>query len=243
MSTLAANQRLLVIVPAFNEEASLANVIVELRAALPGVRVVVINDGSHDATQQVAEGAGTQVVNLPYNLGIGAAMQTGFIVADEEGFDFAVQVDGDGQHDPREIGRLLQPLLDGTADVVVGSRYLAGPGYVSSTMRRTGIRILAACITVLTGQRCTDATSGFRAANRRAIKLCAAYYPPDYPEPESLVVFRQVGLRAQEVPVSMRARTGGKSSITVARSGYYMLKVLLAIGVMMLRRAPRLREV
>lgn len=237
--TLPDGKRLLVIIPALNEEASIAHVIGKVRAAVPQATVLVINDGSRDLTSDCARAAGAEVVDLPFNLGIGAAMQTGFIFAAEQGYDYTVQVDGDGQHDPSEIGEILLPLLEERADVVIGSRYIEDRGYITPVVRRLGIVILAWFISWLTGRKATDTTSGFRASNRRVIELCARVYPHDYPEPEALVLFRQVGLRVLEVPVTMNARYGGESSITPFRSAYYMVKVMLAIVIMLLRKPPQ----
>lgn len=239
---LPPNKRLLVIIPAYNEQDSLAQVVSSVFEAVPEADVVVVNDGSRDRTASVAERVGARVVTLTYNLGIGAAVQTGFILASEGSYDFAVQVDGDGQHDPNEMGVILKPLLEGKADVVIGSRYIEERGYVTPWQRRTGIRILASFVSLMAGQRFTDTTSGFRASNRRAIELCAQSYPADYPEPESLMAFRKMGLRVSEAPVAMNQRYGGKSSITPFWSAYYMVKVMLAVAVLSLRRAPYIGE-
>jgi glycosyltransferase involved in cell wall biosynthesis len=235
--------RTLVIIPAYNEEASLGHVIGQTRAAVPFADIAVVNDGSTDATAHIAETMGAYVINLPYNLGIGSAMQTGFMFARERGYQITVQVDGDGQHDPGEIPELLAPLLAGQADVVCGARYIEDRGYITPWPRRVGIVILAAFISAVTGQRHTDPTSGFRASNRKAICLCAEEYPFDYPEPESVVLFRRAGLRTIEIPVTMNPRYGGQSSITPLHSGYYMIKVIMAILVGLLRHRPRLPEV
>ena len=240
--SLPPGQRLLVIIPAYNEEASLTRVIVNVRAAVPQADVVVINDGSRDSTAQVAVGAGALVVTLPYNLGIGAAMQTGFLFARKGGYDYVVQVDGDGQHDPNEIGEILRPVIAGEADVVAGARYIEDRGYITPWPRRIGIIILATLISFVVRRQVTDPTSGFRASNWRAIEYCAESYPPDYPEPESIVQFARAGLRMKEVPVTMNARYGGQSSITPFRSFYYMVKVVLAIGVDLLRQTPKINS-
>ena len=240
--SLPSGQRLLVVIPAYNEEASLARVIASVRAAMPPADIIVINDGSRDGTAQVATNAGAQVVTLPYNLGIGAAMQTGFLFARKGGYDYLIQVDGDGQHDPNEIGEILGPVIAGEADVVAGARYIEDRGYITPWPRRIGIIILATLISLIVRQRVTDPTSGFRASNRRAIEYCAELYPPDYPEPESVVRFARAGLRMKEVPVTMNARYGGQSSITPFRSFYYMVKVVLAIGVDLLRRMPKINS-
>jgi glycosyltransferase involved in cell wall biosynthesis len=224
------------IVPAFNEEEAVTRVIDELRAFDPGLEVVVIDDGSTDRTAETARACGASVVQLPFNLGIGGAVQTGFRYAWEHGFDVAVRVDGDGQHDPAELGAILQPVLADEADIAVGSRFIGGEGYRSSRSRRIGIRLLAWIVSALTRQKITDPTSGFQAANRLGIRLFAADYPHDYPEAEATVMVFKHRLRMAEVPVAMRARESGQSSITAVRSVYYMVKVVLAIFVALFRR-------
>jgi glycosyltransferase involved in cell wall biosynthesis len=228
--------RRVAIVPARNEEASVSAVIDELRAFDADLDVVVVDDGSTDRTAAVATARGAHVLRLPFNLGIGGAVQTGFRYALEQGFDVAVRVDGDGQHDPAQIGLLLEPLLAGEADIVVGSRFAGDPGYRSTATRRIGIRLFAWIVSLLVRQRVTDTTSGFQAVNRLGIQLFAADYPHDYPEVEATVMVFKHRLRLKEVPVRMRERAAGRSSITAVRSVYYMAKVLLAIGVAMFRR-------
>ena len=228
--------RRVAIVPAYNEEASIAGVVGELLAYDPGLRVVVVDDGSADRTAELARAAGAKVISLPFNLGIGGAVQTGFRYAWEQGFDVAVRADGDGQHDPAELDAILRPVLADEADVAVGSRFIGGDGYRSSRSRRAGIRLLALIVSALTRQRITDPTSGFQAANRLGIRLFAADYPHDYPEAEATVMVFKHRLRLQEVPVKMRARESGRSSITAVRSVYYMVKVVLAIFVALFRR-------
>ena len=228
--------RRVAIVPAYNEEASIARVVGELLAYDSGLRVVVVDDGSTDRTADVARAAGAKVVSLPFNLGIGGAVQTGFRYAWEQGFDVAVRADGDGQHDPAELDAILRPVLADEADVAVGSRFMGGAGYRSSRSRRVGIRLLAWIVSALTRQRITDPTSGFQAANRLGIRLFAADYPHDYPEAEATVMVFKHRLRLREVPVAMRARESGRSSITTVRSVYYMVKVVLAIFVALFRR-------
>jgi len=229
--------RRVAIVPALNEELTVPRVIDELRAFDAGLVVVVVDDGSVDRTAEVAAAKGAVVLRLPFNLGIGGAVQTGFRFAFEHGFDIAVRVDGDGQHDPAQLARILAPVLRGEADIVVGSRFAAEEGgYRSSRPRRAGIRLLAWVVSRIAGQRVTDTTSGFQALNRRGIALFARDYPHDYPEVEATVMVIRHRLRLQEVPVSMRERGGGSSSITTLRSIYYMAKVLLALFVGLFRR-------
>jgi glycosyltransferase involved in cell wall biosynthesis len=230
-------QRRVAIVPAFEEEANIGRVVDELRAFDSTLDVVVVDDGSYDGTADVARVHGAVVLRLPFNLGIGGAVQTGFRYAYEHGYDVAVRVDGDGQHDPAQLDAILAPVLAGEADIAVGSRFAAtGEGYRSSRSRRVGIRMLAWVVSRIVGRRVTDTTSGFQALNRNAIALFARDYPHDYPEVEATIMVFRHRLRSVEVPVSMRERSGGRSSITALRSVYYMVKVLLAIFVGLFRR-------
>ena len=224
------------IVPAYNEQESVVRVIEEIRAFDPGFEVVVVDDGSVDGTAAAAERAGAHVVRLPFNLGIGGAVQTGFRYAHENGFRLAVRVDGDGQHDPAQLGALLGPVLADEADIVVGSRFVEDGGYRSSLSRRMGITILAKTLSVFVGRRVTDPTSGFQALNHKAIALFAADYPHDYPEVEAALMVHKHKLRMIEVPVQMRERSAGQSSIGALASVYYMVKVMLALFVGLFRK-------
>lgn len=228
----------LVIIPALNEEDSIAHVIGTIRRSVPWADIAVLNDGSSDQTGDIAEANGAIVLHLPYNVGIGASVQTGFQFADFYNYDVVVRSDGDGQHTPEDIPLLIQALNDQQADLVIGSRYLDNQGgYTSSAARRAGSLILARLITGITACRVTDPTSGFIAANRKTIKLCAQSYPHDYPEPESIVILHRAGVHIIEIPVTMKPRYGGRSSITSLRSVYYMIKVILAILIGLLRPA------
>jgi glycosyltransferase involved in cell wall biosynthesis len=231
----------LAIVPAYNEAGAIAGTIADIHRHAPDFDVVVVDDGSTDATAQVAADTGATVVRLPFNLGIGGAMQAGYQYALEHDYDVAVQVDGDGQHDARHINDLLAELRSHSGvNMVTGSRFLAadGEGYRSSVYRRLGIRVFARVLSMITGREVTDPTSGFRMTDRRGIVLFAHDYPHDYPEVEAVLMVHAHRLVATELPVQMRPRTAGRSSINSTQSAYYMLKVLLAVFVGMLRARP-----
>jgi len=229
--------RVIAIVPAHNEERAIGAVVDEIRAFDPAFDVVVVDDGSADATAAVALSHGAAVVVLPFNLGIGGAVQTGFKYALEHGYELAVRLDGDGQHDPAELTKLLAPIREGEADIVTGSRFADARGaYRPPLARRIGITWFARLVSLLTRQRVTDTTSGFQALNRRGIVLFAGDYPSDYPEVEATVLVFKHRLRLVEVPVVMREREHGESSITFFRSVYYMLKVTLALSIAMVRK-------
>lgn len=239
--------RWLVVVPAYNEAASIATVLDDLAEHVPQADVVVIDDGSADDTAAVARSKGSRVIRLPFNLGIGGAVQTGLIVAERGGYDVVVQVDGDGQHRADQVGRLVEALAAKQLDLAIGSRFLErgdssgrspsdSEGYRVPPLRRLGIKIFEWVNSALIGHRITDNTSGFRAYRKEAAAFLAGSYPDDYPEPESVVLLTRRGFRVGEVSVLMRGRQGGRSSIGLAQSIYYMVKVLLAILVNMSRR-------
>jgi glycosyltransferase involved in cell wall biosynthesis len=229
--------RIVAIVPAYNEAGAIGGVVDAICAASDRFDVVVVDDGSRDDTAALARSRGAAVVSLPYNIGIGGAVQTGFKYALEHGYETAVRLDGDGQHDPRELEKLLGPLERGEADIVTGSRFVAGSGeYRPPLARRIGIIWFARIVSLLTRQRVTDTSSGFQALNRRGIALFAGDYPSDYPEVEATVLVFKHRLRLIEVPVTMRDRETGRSSITLIRSVYYVFKVTLALFIAMVRK-------
>ena len=223
--------KILLIIPAYNEADNIGRVVENLIRNFPQYDYVIVNDGSSDGTGELCMEKGYQVLNLPINLGIGGAVQTGYRYALKYGYDIAVQLDGDGQHDASYVKRLIEPLLAGEADVVIGSRFLRREGFQSSRSRRIGINILSDLIWLCTGKRIRDVTSGFRAVNRKFISIYAEDYPSDYPEPEAIITAVMHRGRVAEVPVVMKEREGGTSSITLRRSVYYMIKVTLAILV------------
>ena len=235
------SERLVAVVPAWNEEGAIGRVVDEIRGFDSTAAIVVVDDASTDETTTVAEAHGAIVLRLPFNVGIGGAVQTGFRYARDEGYDVAVRLDGDGQHAASELGKLLVPIRAGEADLVIGSRFVdPGGTYRPPFARRIGIRIFARLVSVLGGQRVTDTTSGFVALNRAGIELFAVEYPHDYPEVEATLVAVRSGLRLAQVQVEMRERQTGTSSITFVRSLYYIVKVMLALLIASLRRYPRL---
>lgn len=224
------------IIPAYNEEANIRKVIRDIKSQDIEIKVIVVNDCSTDNTERIVREEGETVLNLPSNLGIGGAVQTGMRYAHERGYEIAVQVDGDGQHPASEIKSLIEPIEAGEADVVIGSRFLGKGDFQSSFARRIGIRIISMVNSILVGQRISDNTSGFRAFNRKAIDFLSEHYPQDYPEPVAVVELFRNGFRIREVPVRMREREGGESSISFISSIYYMIKVLTASLVAFTRK-------
>ncbi|MEK3733249.1 glycosyltransferase family 2 protein [Paenibacillus sp. FSL M8-0334] len=232
--------KILVVIPAFNEEKNLVDLINRIGFLNEcQVNVIVINDKSTDNTISLLNNMKVEYIDLPCNLGIGGAVQTGYKYAELHDFDIAIQVDGDGQHDPHFIKDLIDPLIEGRADMVIGSRYIKKEGFQSSIMRRVGIRYFSLVINLLTGVVVTDPTSGFRACNSKVIRQFVRYYPVDYPEPESIVSLLRNGFKIEEIPVVMAKRQNGKSSINKFKSIYYMFKVSLAIFIDMLRQKQK----
>lgn len=229
--------RILAIVPAYNEEKNIAGVVQDIKSSEPGLDILVINDGSSDRTASVIDNLpGVRAVNLPFNLGIGGAVQTGFKYAELYDYDIVIKVDGDGQHKAEEIKKILQPMLEGQADVVIGSRFLKGnKSYQPVFARRMGQQVISFLTSLVIRQKITDATSGFRCYSKKVIKWLNEYYPADYPEPEEIIFLKKNKFRIKEVWVVMRDRLGGSSSLTTLKSFYFMIKVTLSILINFLR--------
>jgi glycosyltransferase involved in cell wall biosynthesis len=226
----------LVIIPVFNEEETIRGVILGIRSFLSQADILVVNDGSTDSTGNIAREEGVLVLEHPYNMGIGATMQTGFLYALRSGYDIAIQVDGDGQHHPEFLPSLVRPILEGHCDLVIGSRYLSDGGFKSTLPRKLGIKFFSSLVWIFTGKRVTDPTSGFRAMDRKTLELFSEEYPTDYPEVEALISAYNKGLHFREIPVTMRNRQGGASSIGILSALYYMVKVTLSISIGSFRR-------
>ncbi len=232
--------KVLIVIPCYNEEASLPSLLPELLSTvLPNgyqLEALIVNDCSKDNTSDVAKKYKAMVIDLPVNLGIGGAVQTGIRYALEQGFDIAIQLDGDGQHPPKELPKLISHHIETGANVVIGSRFLEKEGFQSSFARRLGIKYFHWVNRLMTGLQIYDSTSGFRLFDRKAIEMAAFNYPDEYPEPESLVVFSKAGLKIAEVAVIMEARQGGQSSIRSFGSLYYCFKVSLAMLFSFIRK-------
>jgi glycosyltransferase involved in cell wall biosynthesis len=231
--------KIIIIIPAYNEKENIRNVILSLKEKRPDVDCVVINDASTDSTQKEAESTGqAYVIQLPANLGIGGAVQTGFKFAVENNYDYAVQFDGDGQHLPEELEKILSPVMQGECDACIGSRFLddTDEGFKSSISRRFGIRFFKHLNKFLINQAISDSTSGFRAYNKKTIAFLARYYPTDYPEPETIVLLGKNNFIIKETSVLMQERQGGQSSISGFKPVYYMIKVSLAMLMAAIRK-------
>lgn len=223
--------KVLVIIPAYNEALNIVNTVNTLTSTCPEVDYVVVNDCSQDNTAEICKKNEFNYLSLPINLGIGGGMQAGYRYAVEKGYDVAIQFDGDGQHNASYIKDLIEPIKNGEADLVIGSRFINKEGFQTSAMRRLGINLLGFTLKVCGKVKITDATSGFRAASKDVIEFFSHHYAQDYPEPEAIIAARVSGFRVKEVPVVMNERTAGVSSINTFKSVYYMIKVTLAIVI------------
>lgn len=221
----------LVIIPCYNEQDSIVRVIDNLKNNAPEVDYLIINDCSTDGTEKILKKNGYNYINNPINLGIGGGVQAGYKYAAQYDYDIAVQMDGDGQHDPKYLAKVIAPVEKGEMDMAIGSRFIEKEGFQTSFMRRFGINIISTLILILTGKRIKDTTSGFRACNRKLIEFFAANYADDYPEPEAIMACLASGYKVGEVAVVMEERQGGVSSIRSLKSAYYMIKVCLALIV------------
>lgn len=219
----------LIIIPAFNESENIEKVIASIRDNCPECDYLIVNDCSTDNTAQICRDNNFKFIDLCCNVGIGGGVQSGYIYAAKNDYECAIQIDGDGQHDPAYINKIIEPIIKGEADVVIGSRFIEKEGFQSSGMRRFGINFLSFLIKLITGTRVLDVTSGFRAVNRRFIEHFSKDYADDYPEPEAIVSASLMGAKIKEVPVVMKERDGGVSSISPLKSVYYMIKVSLSI--------------
>ena len=232
----ASSARVLVVMPAHNEEASIGPTLARVRQELPGAALLVVNDASVDTTTQAAEKGGARVVELPCNLGYGGAVQAGFKYAVAHDFDVVVQMDADGQHDPQSVHDLMAPVLAGEADVAIGSRFLGRANYSIPGLRRLGMKVFAAIVHYVTRRRFTDPTSGYQALSRRAVEFFARdHYPSDFPDADTIILLVLAGFRVREVPVVMQARTAGVSMHSNLRAFYYVSKMSLSIAMVLLR--------
>lgn len=223
--------KILVIIPCYNEQESIERVIENLKANAPFADYLIVNDCSTDKTLRILQANGMNYINNPVNLGIGGGVQAGYLYARENGYDVAVQMDGDGQHDPKYLEKVCAPVIDGTYDMCIGSRFIEKEGFQSSFMRRLGINIISFMIKLFTGKKIYDVTSGYRACDKELINFFADNYADDYPEPEAIITSVLSGFKVGEVPVVMVERQGGTSSIRSLKSAYYMIKVCLALVV------------
>ena len=223
--------KILVIIPCYNEQESIERVIENLKANAPFADYLIVNDCSTDKTLRILQANGMNYINNPVNLGIGGGVQAGYLYARENGYDVAVQMDGDGQHDPKYLEKVCAPVIDGTYDMCIGSRFIEKEGFQSSFMRRLGINIISFMIKLFTGKMIYDVTSGYRACTKELINFFADNYADDYPEPEAIITSVLSGFKVGEVPVVMVERQGGTSSIRSLKSAYYMIKVCLALVV------------
>ena len=233
---MTRDTRILVVIPAYNEVANVGRVVEEVKREAPSVDVLVVDDGSFDATADAARKAGAIVVKLPFNLGMFEAVRTGFVYADRKGYDIAIQVDADGQHVPREIEALVDPVVEEGFDIVVGSRYLESRGYRTPFFRKCGIRLFAWLTSVVLGQKITDTTCGFRSYGKRAIRMFARYDSAEFRDSVGLVILGRAGLKIKEIPVTVRERIGGRSTISTIKAFIYPFDFVLSLMAVLARK-------
>lgn len=239
MHATDGDRDLLVIIPAYNEQAAIVGVIEGIRNAMPGVPILVLDDCSKDATAELARGTGVDVVSLPHHLGLGGSVQTGYKLAYELGYQHVIRVDGDGQHEPADIPKIYDALRTSGAEMVIGCRLNSENGWKTGFVRRLGIQFFRAVLRPILGRTVNDPTSGFVGVNRSALQVFAASFPLEYPEIEALVVLQRKRFRFEEVPVRMHPRRSGRSSITAFKSLYYIAHVLLGVFVNILKYEGR----
>jgi len=228
----------IIIIPAYNEEENIAGVINGIKDVVPDADILVVNDGGQDRTAEIVQELGELVINLPYNMGYGVALQTGFKYALQKGYGYAVQMDADGQHDPKDIPMLLDVVLSGEADVVIGSRFLDGGEYRATPVRRLGMLVFGFLASLIIGQKITDPTSGYQALNMNGLRFYASdYYPIDFPDADVIIMLHRSGLKVKEIPVTMYPSTQGTSMHSGLKPLYYIFKMFLSIFVTLLRKA------
>ena len=233
----------IIIIPAYNEEKNIAGVINGIKNVIPDADILVVNDGGEDRTEEIVRGLGEQVISLPYNMGYGVALQTGFKFALKKGYEYAVQIDADGQHDPKDIPKLLDIVLSGKADVVIGSRFLNGGKYKAPAVRRLGMLFFAYLTSLIIGKKITDPTSGYQAINKNGLQFYAGdYYPVDFPDADVIIMLHRAELKIKEIPVTMYPNVQGKSMHSGLKPVYYIFKMFLSIFVTLLRRAESDRD-
>jgi len=242
VTPLNGDKTLLILIPAYNEQAAIAGVVTEVRAVMPDVPILVVDDCSADATVAVAQATGVHVLRLPHHLGLGGCVQAGYSLAYELGYRYVIRVDGDGQHDPKYIPQILDVLRNSGVQMVIGSRYLAGQAEYTSPSRGLGIMLFRLVLRPILGKWVLDPTSGYVGVNREALSVFSRSFPLEYPEIEALVVLQRKAFRFEEIPCTSRARRGGRSTITAIKSVYYIVHVLLGVFVNILKYEGRRRS-
>ncbi|MBW2569571.1 MAG: glycosyltransferase family 2 protein [Deltaproteobacteria bacterium] len=231
-------EKTLIVIPACNEEKNIAGVINGIKNVIPDADILVVNDGGEDRTEEIAMKLGVLVISLPYNMGYGTALQTGFKFALKKGYEYAIQIDADGQHDPEDIPKLLNEVFNNKADVIIGSRFLGNGNYKASFIRRIGMLFFANLTSLIIGEKITDPTSGYQAVNKHGLQFYAGdYYPVDFPDADVIIMLHRAGLKIKEIPVTMYPGAQGKSMHSGLKPVYYIFKMFLSIFVALLRKA------